>query len=175
MLQSSKKFLRHIYDHFEEYLGVTMITIMVLCLTLQVLARVFLGTSFAWTEELSRFTFIWTIYIAMAFAAKQNDHIRITAQFLKSSTKTRLKFRILVDIIWSIGCFFVAYQSAILIQDAHAFPEISATLKIVKTWVEIIIPICFILIPFRIAEGYYIHYKSNTLYSLVDYEKDGAV
>ena len=166
------KLVKNIYNHFEEYAAVFLIAVMISCLTAQVLIRVTIGSSLAWTEELSRFSFIWAVYIGMALAAKRGNHIRITAQFLNLSTTNRLKIRILSDSIWILGCIYVAYQGAIIIEENFMFPELSATMGIVKAWVELIIPFSFALVAVRIVESYYTHYKNNTLYSLVQYEEE---
>lgn len=166
------KLIKNIYDHFEEYAAVFLIAVMISCLTAQVLIRVTIGSSLAWTEELSRFSFIWSVYIGMALAAKRGNHIRITAQFLKLSPLNRLKIRMFSDAVWVFGCAYVAYQGAIIIDENFMFPELSATMGIVKAWVEAIVPFSFALVAVRVVESYYIHYKNNTLYSLVHYEEE---
>ena len=82
--------LRTIYDNFEEYLCVTLCAGMILCLALQVSIRMIWGSALAWTEELSRYCFIWTVYIGMSLATKRLAQVRITAQFLKMPLKMRL-------------------------------------------------------------------------------------
>ena len=91
--------LRTIYANFEEYLCVTLCAGMILCLALQVSIRMIWGSALAWTEELSRYCFIWTVYIGMSLATKRLAQVRITAQFLKMPLKMRLFFRILSDMI----------------------------------------------------------------------------
>ena len=51
------------------------------------------------------------------------------------------------------------------------FPEISPTIGVVKAWVEMILPVGFALMTWRIVEQYYIHWKAGTLAELVKYEE----
>ena len=61
--------LKKIYDYFEEGMCAIMLSVMILCLTAQVVVRMTLGSSIAWTEELSRSTFLWTVYLGAALVA----------------------------------------------------------------------------------------------------------
>ena len=74
--------IRKFYDNFEEILSVTCVGVMVACLMLQVGARWVTGAGIPWTEELSRFSFLWAVFASAALVAKHGTHVRITAQYL---------------------------------------------------------------------------------------------
>jgi TRAP-type C4-dicarboxylate transport system permease small subunit len=116
--------LKKIYDNFEEVFCAACMAAMVMCLGLQFLIRLTTGGSLAWTEELSRYTFIWTVYIAVALAAKHNAHVRVTAQFLLAPPKVKLAMRFLADCIWAGFLLFIAWQSWQMVQLSLEFPEI---------------------------------------------------
>ena len=163
--------LKTLYDNFEEIVCTFFVGMMIFALTTQTVWRVFTGSSFAWTEELSRYSFIWAVFFAAALAVKRSAHVRITAQFMKAGLKTRLFFRIISDLIWigfNIFFVFVCWET---IQEGLEFPEISPTLQVVKAKVEMILPISFLLTSFRIVEDYVRHYRAGTLYAMVNYEE----
>jgi TRAP-type C4-dicarboxylate transport system permease small subunit len=164
--------LKKLYLHFEEYMAVIACAIMVLALTSQVLMRLFTGESFAWSEEMSRYGFLWAVYLGAAFAAKKAIHVRITAQFLKAGYKTRLFFRIIADALWVAGCLYIACQSWNNIEDGMLFPEISPTMHIAKVWIEIIIPISFVMVAWRIVEDWIVRCRNHTINELLKYEED---
>lgn len=170
--ETSMLLLKKLYDNFEEYACVLFASVMVICLTLQLLIRITLGSSLAWTEELSRYSFLWTVYVGAALAVKRGAHVRITAQFLPMSTKWRLFFRITSDILWVIFCIFFAYTGMDVIMEGFEFPEISPTLGIVISWVEAIIPFSFLLMAWRIIEQYVSKWRSHSLADLVRYEEE---
>ena len=164
--------LRKLYDNCEEILCASLMGVMVSCLILQVLVRMTTGSAIAWTEELSRFSFVWGVYIGTSLAAKRVAHVRITAQFLFAPLKVRLFFRMLADAIW-VGCniFFVWYGYDAIV-DAFAFPERSVTLGWVKAYVELIVPLGFAMMTWRTIEVYILKYKNGTLYSLVAFTEE---
>ena len=51
-------FFKQLYDNFEEGACALFVAVMVLCLFLQCHAHR-RGSSLAWTEELSRYSFLW--------------------------------------------------------------------------------------------------------------------
>ncbi len=166
-------YIKKFYHNFEEYLCTFFMSIMIICLGLQVGMRILTGSSIGWSEELSRYSFLWTVYIGSALVIKHGGHVRITAQFDFFSTKIRLLFRIFADSIWIFFNIYLAYVCLDPIQDGLAFPEISPTLGIVKAWVEMIIPFAFILMTWRILEQYYVCWKKGSLASLVTFEEGG--
>ncbi|MCL2123922.1 MAG: TRAP transporter small permease [Desulfovibrionaceae bacterium] len=160
-------FLKQFYDNFEEAFCAVCMAAMVTCLTLQVGIRIVSGSALAWTEELSRYAFLWTVYIAAAFIAKRNAHVRITAQFLPMPLWTRFIFRLIADVIWVFFLLYIAWQSWLSIETSLEFPEVSPTLHVTKAYVEMIIPAGFILMSWRIVEDYLKRLRGGTLYELV--------
>lgn len=165
--------LRKLYDNLEEYLCFLFSAVMVLCLILQVGIRTLTGDALAWTEELSRDCFIWTVYVAMCFATKRLTQVRITAQFLRASVRTRLIFRFIADAICIAFNFFVAWVCFSSIAENFDFPEISATLGIVKGYVEMVIPVCFVLASWRCIEAWVVNWRRGTLENLVKNAGEG--
>lgn len=156
------------YDNFEEIFCVLCVTIMVTCLMIQVLFRWIGGSGMAWTEELSRYAFIWTVFIAAALVAKHNAHVRITAQYALMPVKARLALLISTDVLWVIANLYFAWLSWNVIQGGLLFPELSPTLGIVRGYVEMIVPFGFLLMSWRIIEGYVKRVIAGTLRELVE-------
>ena len=46
-------------------------------MSMQVFTRYLFGITFAWNEEMARYTFVWLTFIGAAYARKQKAHIRI--------------------------------------------------------------------------------------------------
>lgn len=163
--------LKKIYDYFEEGMCAITLCVMILCLTAQVIIRMTLGSSIAWTEELSRYSFLWTVYLGAALVAKRGAHVRVTAQFLWMNDQWRLFFRMLADVIWMGALLFIAWSILPVIEEGFEFPEVSPTMHFAKAWVECVIPFSFALMAWRVAADYYIRWKNGTLYQLVRFEE----
>ena len=130
-----------------------------------------MGSSLAWTEELSRYSFLWAVYVGAALAVKRGGHVRITAQFMFLPTRWRLVCRAVGDIIWIGFSLYVAWIGLACIEEGLYYPEVSPTLGVVKAWVECIIPFSFVLVSWRIVEEYVVRWRNGTLGELVRYEE----
>ena len=78
------KKLRQISDTVEKltrFIIVITFSIMIIACVLQVYTRYVLNTSLSWTEELARFTFIWTNLLGASLCVKYNAHATVTAVF----------------------------------------------------------------------------------------------
>ena len=64
----------NIYNNLEEYLLVVSLVINVLLVFLQVIMRTVFKNSLTWSEELSRYIFIWQIWLGASIAWEQVLH-----------------------------------------------------------------------------------------------------
>jgi TRAP-type C4-dicarboxylate transport system permease small subunit len=158
--------IKNFFANFEEGACMILVATMVFALTLQVFMRFALSSSLAWTEELSRYSFIWSVYMGGVLAVKHSQHVRITAQFLVLPPKARVALLVFTDALWMAANFFIAYQSIHALHSAFEFPEVSPTLGIVKGYVEAMLPACFLLMNLRMAMRYGNLIKNHELMSL---------
>ncbi|MBP1934564.1 TRAP transporter small permease [Ammoniphilus resinae] len=68
--------IRFIIRHAEEIVGCILVAVMVATVSVGVFAR-FVNVSIVWTDELSRYTFIWTVYLGSVVAVKRKGHIAL--------------------------------------------------------------------------------------------------
>lgn len=159
--------LRRFYDNFEELFCALSVGVMVACLMLQVGMRWGTGGGMAWTEELSRYSFLWAVFVGAALVAKHNSHVRISAQFLLLPVNVRLVFRFFTDMLWIGFNLYIAWLSWGVIKSGLLYPQVSPVLGIVRSYVEMIIPFGFVLMSWRIVEGYIRLWRQGRLTDLV--------
>jgi C4-dicarboxylate transporter DctM subunit len=64
-------------DRGLEGLCVALLALTVMLTVLQVFYRYMLGASLAWTEELARFTFVWSVFLGFAVLLAREQHMRL--------------------------------------------------------------------------------------------------
>jgi TRAP-type C4-dicarboxylate transport system permease small subunit len=69
--------LKKIYDAFEQYFCCAFFILIFLLLVVGVILRAFLGISFAWNIELSRYSFVWLTFVGAAYVRRDDGHIKI--------------------------------------------------------------------------------------------------
>ncbi len=73
------KKLRWTWDNFEEVLLCIIITVITLVSGLQVVCRYLFNNSLTWSEEVSRYLFVWTGFLTLSLSIKCRSIISIDA------------------------------------------------------------------------------------------------
>ncbi|NWO10560.1 TRAP transporter small permease [Chromohalobacter salexigens] len=125
-----KKFEYWIWRLLDVMIFVTIIG-MVILITLQVGSR-WVGEALSWTEELSRFLFIWTIWLGMAAGFRQGQHPSLNFLSSISSHRVQSFLRLLQAIAAAVFFSIVCWYGVKLTQQQLRFGEVSATLQLGK-------------------------------------------
>lgn len=87
------------YDKLEEYVLCASLLLTTLIIFVQVIMRSVFNSSLTWSEELTRYIFIWQIWMGVSIAQKDKAHIKV--EILKSFVKNQ-KVIAVVDVIATI-------------------------------------------------------------------------
>lgn len=162
----AKSVAKNLYDNFERYFCAFLLVVMVLCLALQVFFRFALNAALTWSEELSRFAFIWLVYMGAMLGAKERIHIRVTAPQLLFPAAVRRFLSLLADLIWVIFNLFFAYQGIKQVQHLLVYSYTSPSLSWSMAYIYAVVPVGFILMSYRIVEGHWRDYRRGGLAGL---------
>ncbi|PUU87508.1 MULTISPECIES: TRAP transporter small permease [Halanaerobium] len=89
----------NLIDKVIKYLIITFLTLMVVLVFMQVIFRFVLNNPLQWSEELSRFLFVWISFLGASLALKQGQHLGIDV-FLKLFPRKLSKFFIFLSYIF---------------------------------------------------------------------------
>ena len=87
------KLVKWLDKHLEEILLVGLLFVMMIIMGIQILARYALGNSLSWSEEITRFCFIWTGFLSISYCVKNSKSIKIEQLYI-SDNKTSSHARI---------------------------------------------------------------------------------
>lgn len=104
------------YNHLEEYLLIGSLVFNVLLVFLQVVMRTVFKNSLSWSEELSRYIFIWQIWLGASIALKEEEHIQVTLLYtLIKNKKFHEILQTLAHGIWFLFCLFLVFNGKDLV------------------------------------------------------------
>ncbi len=115
-------------EHFEEAIVVALMAMMSVLIGVQIFMRYVMGASLSWSEELSRYFFIWATYVGIAYAVRKDAHIRVTMGTDLLSAKGQTYVRILTHVIFGAFALFVMYQGWFMVEKTFRFGQKSASL-----------------------------------------------
>jgi TRAP-type C4-dicarboxylate transport system permease small subunit len=146
--------LFRVLDVFFKSLLVILFCVLIFTVGANVVGRFIFNFSLAWADELSRFLFIWMIFIGAALAHFRDEHIAIG--YLVERLPARAVYA--VEIVKEVLILLVL---AVLLWGAWevmmAHPGRSALLGVPMNWVRASVPIAAVMIAlmsaYRIARG----------------------
>lgn len=139
------------FNNFELVFANLSLALLVLILAAQVLFRYVLQTGLTWSEEISRFAFVWFVYISASLAAQRGTHIRVTLFMLWVPGGKKIA-TLLADAIWIAFNAFVIWAGILLIERTLKYPVYSTSLFLPLAWLYLIIPLAHALMILRILE-----------------------
>ena len=141
-----------VLDNIEGYLCKFFLGFFVILLFVQVVMRVVFHTSLTWSEECSRFAFVWFAYLGASYAARLGAHNRVTFQFKFVPKQVGDISQLVADLIWIGFNSVMTYKSIETIQDMLEFPFLSPALDLPMHYIYMIFPFAFTLITVRIIQ-----------------------
>ncbi|MEQ9675261.1 MAG: TRAP transporter small permease [Roseovarius indicus] len=138
-------------SRFELFLANASLAALVLVLAAQIFFRYVLHIGLSWSEEISRFVFVWFVYISASLAAQRGSHIRVTLFARLLPVPDRFVF-LLADLVWVIFNAFVVAAGVMLVTRTLKYPVYSTSLFIPLAYIYLVIPLAHALMILRILE-----------------------
>lgn len=150
------KIIRWLDNYFEEFLLVILLVAMTVIMGIQVCARYLFGNSLSWSEEITRYLFIWSGFISISYCTKKCISIKIE-QFIAAFPKRgKALFKLLNHTIELIFFFYLIPFSILylkasiesgqvspacgmpmyLVQCAPLVGFVLAAIRIIQRWIE---------------------------------------
>ncbi|MER2089760.1 MAG: TRAP transporter small permease [Sporosarcina sp.] len=145
--------LKKIDDSFEKIIISLFMITMSIFIFVQVISRYVFGNSVTWTEEASRYLFIWLIFLTIGIGFKENKHISIDIILdLCPPIVQKIMKQIVYTLVFSLSIFFV-YEGYILVQQMMSFGQTSANMQIPMWFVYLALPVGFLLTTIRLIQA----------------------
>lgn len=135
------KGLGHFYNKFEEYLLCGSLVFNVVIVFLSVIMRYVFNYSFSWSEELTRYIFVWQIWLGASLAQREKVHIRVEILFNLLKGKAVHVAEIVAALIWFGFCLFIVLNSFEWIGYAVQHNIISPAMQIPMSYAYLSVPV----------------------------------
>jgi TRAP-type C4-dicarboxylate transport system permease small subunit len=144
-----KKFFL-VLDDLDKYIAVATLTTTIFLLAVQVFSRFVFKLPIAWAEEISRFTFVWAVYMGVSMAARSNEHIRVVAHF-KMLFPDNISKKIIIfgDLVTLLFSLVLTVFGVKVLFSLVEYPFTAPVTGISMVWVYAIIPIAFMSLSIR--------------------------
>lgn len=155
-------------DKLENYVCQLLLCLFVVLLFMQVVLRVVFNYGIPWSEELSRFAFVWFVFLGASYAARLSAHNRVTFHLRLMPQKLRNVVELLGDIFWIAFNTLMTFKSIEVIESMLEFTFYSPALDWSMAYLYLIFPISFTLTSLRIIQVNYMKLVCGVKFDDVD-------
>jgi TRAP-type C4-dicarboxylate transport system permease small subunit len=127
-------------------LAVPMTLVMLACVVWQVVGRYFLGASTSFTDELSRFLFIWVSLLGAAYVLGKRGHIAITGLIDMAPKSVRRGFDMLIaGLVIVFALVVLGWGGWLLVERNLRLGQVTPAMLVPVAYVYVIIPLSGVL------------------------------
>lgn len=156
-----KKFLDK-YNYLEERFLVFSLGVTVLLVFFQIIMRTLFNASLSWSEELSRYIFIWQIWLGTSVAFSKREHIKVDLIFsIFKSKRSHKIINFIVSLIWLSFNVFLVYQGIKLLNSMNARNALSSGMRIPLIYIYAALPISSFMLSIKILYSMFEEFKGE--------------
>lgn len=137
----------------EEILGAALMIGMVVILFIQVVSRFVFSNSLSWSEEISRYMFIWLIYLCLGVVALRGEHIVIDVLVLRMEPRLRRVFHTIALVIALLLNVFLLFVAADIAHSIQQIGQTSAALSLPMWTVYAALPVGMLIAILRTIQA----------------------
>lgn len=159
--KETKGILGWLNENLEKTFLSIFLFLIIIFLTYQAIGRYVLvdilgmNPNLSWSEEVSRFLFIWMTYLAIPISIRNRDMIRVDAVVSKMPERWQKIFWATADFFFLVLGAAIFYYGTRHVMTLIKFPQTTAVLGISYASVYLILPIGFGLILLRLCQDIY--------------------
>ena len=147
-----KKILHYLDEYLEEFLMVIFLIAMTLIMGIQIFSRYILGMSLSWSEEITRYLFIWSAFLSVSLCTRKCISIKID-QFIQLFPKRgKSLWKVLNLTVEFVFFVYLIPYSFIYLKNTIESGQVSPACGLPMYYVQSAPFVCFIITAFRIAQ-----------------------
>lgn len=154
-----KQAIHWLDENLEEFLLIILLIGMTLIMGIQVFCRYALGMSLSWSEELTRYLFIWCGFLSVSYCTKKCLSIKIEQFVAMFSRRTKAFIKVInhtFELIFFIYMIPFAYS---YMMSAVESGQVSPACGIPMYYIQAAPFVSFLLVAFRIIQRWIIEFR----------------
>jgi C4-dicarboxylate transporter, DctQ subunit len=117
-------------DWLEDTIAVLTMALVSIIIFGQVVSRYGFNYTPSWSEELSRFLIVWSIFIGVSIGVRKNQHIGVDALIRFLPHKLKVASEVLLNLIGLVVVCVLVYISIGYIKDTIEYEQLSPSMRI---------------------------------------------
>lgn len=147
------KVLKWVDENLEETILVVLLLLMSVAMGAQIVARYIFNSPLSWSEELSRFLFVWSGFLSISYCFKKQISIKIEQLVSFLPEKVAAMFKIIEKAIMLVFYFYMVPFAWTYFNSALTSGQLSPAMQIPMCIIYIAPLVGFILSIIRLVQG----------------------
>lgn len=148
-ITESLKKVRTVLDTIISIIVAVLLTAMSAIVFTNVIFRYFLSMGIFWYEELSRFLFIWIVFLGAVLAYIKGDHLALDVVLIYLKPKARKSLIVAADFLVIVSLIVMTQGAYLMAMDSLASGWIASTIPIPYGYVYMVGPLSSVLMLFQ--------------------------
>lgn len=153
------KIIKLIDDNFEEIILMFLLAAMTVVMGIQVVARYAFNYSLTWSEELTRYMFIWSAFLSISHCTKKQISIKIEQLVSMLPTKLHAIFKIIEKVIMLAFFAYMIKYANNFVQASITSGQLSPAMRLPMYFVQVAPLVGFALTIVRLLQGLVFEFK----------------
>ena len=121
-----------------------LMSLLVVIVFANVIARYYLSASLAWSEEVARFMLIWLVFLGAVLAYVNDEHLGLDIVVRLFPRRIRYGLAVVADLLVMLAIYFLIHGGAVLMRDSWEWG--SPATDTPYGYVYTVVPACGILL-----------------------------
>ena len=140
--------------HLEEALCCICLSIVAVCVFLQVIMRYGFNTALQWSEEIAAIGMVWAVYMGASLCVRERFHIRIMAGVMALPGRIAQGVILIADALWAFFSVFMLFVGFDYLSVLWQFTSRTPSLGINEFYPQSIVVIGYTLMLLRLIQIY---------------------
>lgn len=154
-----RKAIHWLDENLEEFILIILLMGMTIIMGVQVFCRYALGMSLSWSEELTRYLFIWSGFISVSYCSKKCLSIKIEQFVVIFPRRGKAVFKVVNHTFELIFFIYMIPFAWSYMMSAVTSGQVSPACSIPMYYVQAAPFVSFILVAFRILQRWIIEFR----------------
>ena len=146
--------IRKIDNYLEEVILIILLICMVIIMGLQIFSRYCLHTPLSWSEELTLYLFVWSVFLSISYCVKKRISIKIEQFLMILPPRGQTGLRLLRHTLVFIFCLIMIPYAWTFVQQSISFGATSPALHLPMVFIQSAPLVGFVLLLIRVAQAW---------------------
>lgn len=136
-------------ERVERWVLIVLFSTMLIMLTIQIILRYFFNTPLVWSEEFSRYIYVWLVFLGMGYCVTQDKHVAVTLAVDRMPPAVQKILKVAGNLLVIAAMLYLLPHSFRYALSQHKL--LSGCMEMPMSFLFLVMPVCCLLTSIHMA------------------------